>query len=135
MVVVDSDRRLIGTVTDGDIRRGILRGKSLEDSIEEVMFRSPDWAPVGTDREVMLGILTAAEKRQLPILDAEHRVGALDVHLVVVGRGQPSPHRHLRDQERDEQADGDGEEAGSHARTVAGGRINSSSARSGAGRS
>ncbi|MBI4184347.1 MAG: nucleotidyltransferase family protein [Proteobacteria bacterium] len=80
VVVVDAGRRLLGTVTDGDIRRGILRGHGLDDPVAEVMFRKPDWAPMDARREAMLGILAAAQKRQLPLLDAEGRV--VDVKLI-----------------------------------------------------
>jgi nucleoside-diphosphate-sugar epimerase len=40
-LVVDSDDKLLGTITDGDIRRAILDGKDLEDSIEGIYFKSP----------------------------------------------------------------------------------------------
>lgn len=36
-VVVDDNNRLLGTVTDGDIRRGILKGRSLDSPIRVVM--------------------------------------------------------------------------------------------------
>lgn len=39
--VVDDDMVLLGTVTDGDIRRGILKGLPLESAISEVMNTSP----------------------------------------------------------------------------------------------
>ena len=35
-VVTDEENRLLGTITDGDIRRAILNGKRLDESIEEV---------------------------------------------------------------------------------------------------
>ncbi|MFD1514273.1 NAD-dependent epimerase/dehydratase family protein [Halomarina rubra] len=41
VVVVDDDRRLVGTATDGDIRRGILDGVSLDAPIEDVMNEDP----------------------------------------------------------------------------------------------
>jgi dTDP-glucose pyrophosphorylase len=39
--VLDAQRRLIGSVTDGDVRRGILRGITLADSVARVMNKSP----------------------------------------------------------------------------------------------
>ena len=38
-LVVDAEQRLIGTVTDGDIRRGLLRGETLESSVDQVLHR------------------------------------------------------------------------------------------------
>ena len=36
-LVVDHQGRLVGTLTDGDIRRGLLRNMTLEDSVAKVM--------------------------------------------------------------------------------------------------
>ena len=41
LFVVGADRRLIGAVTDGDIRRHLLSGKSLEDTVELLYNRDP----------------------------------------------------------------------------------------------
>jgi UDP-N-acetyl-D-mannosaminuronic acid dehydrogenase len=40
-LVVDDEGRLIGTITDGDIRRGILRSRSLAGSAREIMTKDP----------------------------------------------------------------------------------------------
>jgi nucleotide sugar dehydrogenase len=40
-VVVDADQRLLGVVTDGDIRSAILRGISLEEKVDKIMTRDP----------------------------------------------------------------------------------------------
>lgn len=46
-VVVDEESHLLGTVTDGDIRRSILRGDSLEVAIRKVMNPKPMIAKIG----------------------------------------------------------------------------------------
>ena len=38
-LVVDAEQKLIGTVTDGDIRRGLLQGETLDSPAERVMHR------------------------------------------------------------------------------------------------
>ena len=40
-IVVDEENHLLGTVTDGDIRRGILRGEGLEVPISTIMNTTP----------------------------------------------------------------------------------------------
>ena len=40
-LVVDAGYKLLGIVTDGDIRRGILNGLSLEDSVTKIMTSKP----------------------------------------------------------------------------------------------
>lgn len=39
LFVVDEERKLIGTLTDGDIRRGLLQDKTIDDSVTEVLQR------------------------------------------------------------------------------------------------
>ena len=39
--VVDEERRLVGAITDGDIRRGLLNNLNMDDSISMVMNKSP----------------------------------------------------------------------------------------------
>jgi nucleotide sugar dehydrogenase len=41
VLVVDDDERLLGIMTDGDVRRGLLRGASLDDTVESIMVRDP----------------------------------------------------------------------------------------------
>jgi dTDP-glucose pyrophosphorylase len=76
-LVCDPERRLLGTITDGDVRRAMLRGVSLESPIEEVLHRDPVTAPAGTARETLLGLMTERAVEQVPLLDAEGRVEQL----------------------------------------------------------
>ena len=39
LFVIDEDDKLLGTVTDGDIRRGLINGFKFRDKVEKVMFR------------------------------------------------------------------------------------------------
>ena len=41
LIVIDSNNTLLGTLTDGDIRRAILYGKNFDDKIESVFFKNP----------------------------------------------------------------------------------------------
>lgn len=77
--VVDDHLRLIGAVTDGDIRRGILRGLSLESPVSEAMNTQPIWvAQSETDVEAKLALMHARDVFQLPVVDSENRIVAID---------------------------------------------------------
>jgi dTDP-glucose pyrophosphorylase/CBS domain-containing protein len=84
-LVVDQDRRLLGTVTDGDIRRAMLAGRNLEFPIIDILARKaetspyprPVTAPVGTDSAVLLEMMHTMVIRQIPLLDESGRVGGL----------------------------------------------------------
>jgi signal-transduction protein with cAMP-binding, CBS, and nucleotidyltransferase domain len=53
-LVVDESQKLLGTVTDGDVRRGLLRGLALDASVLEVMNKQPHVASPDEDpQEVM----------------------------------------------------------------------------------
>lgn len=67
--VIDDKQRLLGTVTDGDIRRGLLKGISLSHSIKEIMNQRPVTIPVMKNKKSVLQILKINKLRQLPVVD------------------------------------------------------------------
>lgn len=71
-MVVSSDGLLIGIVTDGDIRRGLLRGLDLKSSIDAITFRDPLVVPPQLERDMVLQLMQANRIHQLPVVD-EHR--------------------------------------------------------------
>lgn len=73
-VVVDENDRLIGTLTDGDIRRGLLNNLSLDDSIESIIFKTPTIATLNDTKEEILQIALGKKLHQIPIVDNEYRV-------------------------------------------------------------
>jgi dTDP-glucose pyrophosphorylase len=78
-LVVDAARRLVGTVSDGDVRRAILRGVGLEAAVGGIMRRDPIAA---TEGRITEAVLAAARKRdiwQIPLLDDAGRLVGLGV--------------------------------------------------------
>lgn len=76
-LVVDETQRLIGIVTDGDIRRGLLRNLTLSDSVSLVMNTSPTTAKVGTQKETLIQLMEKKGILSIPLLDGEGRVVGL----------------------------------------------------------
>jgi len=72
-LIVDASQKLIGIVTDGDIRRGILAGIDIEESISKVMNPNPASAPVGTPSKELYDMMKN-EQIGIPLLDSEGRV-------------------------------------------------------------
>lgn len=68
-LVTDPDGRLVGTVTDGDIRRGILNGVSLEEPVERIMHRSPIVAHPNEPREVVADLMKRNSIQHIPVVD------------------------------------------------------------------
>lgn len=77
VLVVNGEGQLCGTVTDGDVRRALLRGLNLADRVEDIMFSTPMVAPPELGRELVLQLMRANKIRQLPVIDAERRVVGL----------------------------------------------------------
>ena len=76
--MVDAEERLLGTVTDGDVRRGLLKKHDLEAPVTAIMNRNPVVANQVDSREHMLALLRARDIEQLPILDQERRPVGLE---------------------------------------------------------
>ncbi len=73
-VVVDAINNLLGTVTDGDIRRGILRGEGLDVPINQVMNSSPITASIENTYSDCLRLLKKHKLKQLPIVDMDNQI-------------------------------------------------------------
>lgn len=79
VLVLDEQDALLGTVTDGDIRRGMLRGMQLESTIVSIMRRNSMVVPPEMSREIVEHLMRANKLRQVPVVDAKHCV--LGLHL------------------------------------------------------
>lgn len=73
-IVVDENDVLLGTITDGDIRRGLLDGMSLDDRVEPVMFKNPTTAKISDTKKEILKKALAKKLHQIPIVDDNNRV-------------------------------------------------------------
>ncbi|MDD2571510.1 MAG: nucleotidyltransferase family protein [Bacteroidales bacterium] len=83
-LVIDTDGRLTGTLTDGDIRRGFLSGLTLDDPIESIYHRDPVTASASDSREKIIEIALSRRIYQIPIVDEQGfvvRLAEID-HLI-----------------------------------------------------
>lgn len=80
VLAVSTDGTLLGTITDGDIRRGLLTGLSLNSPITAIVRREALVVPPQMDREAALQLMRANRIHQLPIVDEERKV--IGLHLL-----------------------------------------------------
>ena len=73
-LVVDEKNKLLGTITDGDIRRGILRGLDINSSIETIIYKKPAVAKINNTKEEILRIALKRKLHQIPIVDDDGAV-------------------------------------------------------------
>lgn len=79
--VVDESGRLLGTITDGDVRRAMFADTDLNAPVSVILERKADspypkpvTASVETDRAVLLRLMRERSVRQIPLLDEAGRV-------------------------------------------------------------
>lgn len=76
-LIVSAEGRFLGTITDGDIRRGLLRGLTLASPIESIMFRDSLVVTPEMSRDMVLQLMQANRIHQLPIVDEKRKVVGL----------------------------------------------------------
>lgn len=78
VLVVDDNRKLIGTLSDGDVRRGLLRGLTLTDKASAATHANPAVAHQGEDRHAILATMRRLGLYQMPVVDAQGVVVGLE---------------------------------------------------------
>ena len=73
-LVTDEENKLLGVITDGDIRRAVLRNESLMSFAENIMFRSFRSLPSSATDEEALAFMRRETLHQIPALDEQGRV-------------------------------------------------------------
>lgn len=78
-LVVDQHQRLEGIVTDGDVRRGLLNGVSLDSPVNQIMNLSPITAAAEDRVERIVTMMKVKQLRHIPIVDDQGVVLGLQV--------------------------------------------------------
>ncbi|MDY0043963.1 MAG: nucleotidyltransferase family protein [Syntrophales bacterium] len=80
-LVVDKDSRLLGTVTDGDVRRAVLANIKLDSPVSIILknkistqYSKPVTASLQTNQATLITLMRRSVLRQIPILDYEGKV-------------------------------------------------------------
>lgn len=77
VLVVDASGKLAGTISDGDIRRGLLRGLQMDSPITTVIHRNPFVVPPEMTRETIMQLMVANKIQQIPVVDELRQVVGL----------------------------------------------------------
>jgi dTDP-glucose pyrophosphorylase len=78
-LVVDEDRQLLGVITDGDVRRAILNGVSLDNQVHLIMYRDFTIANNLASREEIIALMKKNDLKHMPIVDENGAVVDLKV--------------------------------------------------------
>jgi len=77
VMVISEAGELQGTICDGDIRRGLLRGLDLNSPIASVIHRNALVVPPEMGRDMVMQLMVANKILQIPVVDAHHHVVGL----------------------------------------------------------
>jgi dTDP-glucose pyrophosphorylase len=84
VLLIDKERRLVGTITDGDIRRAMLVGQNLDSNVKELLARKgqspyakPVTASAETDHATLMQMMKKFMVRQIPLVDKNSRIVGL----------------------------------------------------------
>jgi dTDP-glucose pyrophosphorylase len=74
-LVVDDELNLLGVVSDGDVRRGLLENKSLDDTVQTIMCTSPMTATPAMCKSALVKLMRRKSVLSVPLLDDNKVVG------------------------------------------------------------
>ncbi len=83
VLVVNEREALEGTISDGDIRRGLLKGLDLNSSIANIIHRKALVVPPEMGRDMVMQLMVANKIQQIPVVDENHHVVGLHLWDVI----------------------------------------------------
>ena len=80
VIVVDKASTVIGIITDGDIRRGFMKGCNLNTAVKDIMTASPLIVDSSIQRHEAIKIMMEHKIHHIPVLDADSHL--IDIFLL-----------------------------------------------------
>jgi dTDP-glucose pyrophosphorylase len=77
VLVVDKAHKLVGTISDGDIRRGLLKGLDLNSPIARLVNHNALVVPPEMSRDMVRQLMAANKIQQIPVVDGQQQVVGL----------------------------------------------------------
>ena len=74
VLVLDKANKLVGTISDGDIRRGLLKGMDLNDPISKLVNESSLVVPSEMSRDTVMQLMVTNKINQIPVVDDQRQV-------------------------------------------------------------
>jgi dTDP-glucose pyrophosphorylase len=77
-LVCDKDMRLSGVITDGDIRRYLIKSGSINDPIDKIINKNPTCSTIDDSREERKKLMIKKDLIGLPIIDKQRKLLAIE---------------------------------------------------------
>lgn len=91
ILVVNSKDVLLGTLTDGDIRRAILNHKKMSDCLSDIMSKNPITVTVETPIETIVSMMKKHSVMQIPVIDENMAVVGLETMQGMINEKRHNP--------------------------------------------
>ncbi len=72
--ILDDDESVVGTITDGDIRRGLIKGLTLDNPVSDFIFRNFSYLTEGNDNFSKLKEFRTRKLKVVPLLSKESKL-------------------------------------------------------------
>lgn len=89
-VVLSDDGLLLGMLSDGDIRRALLKSMSLDDSVNTIINRDPVVANINDTKERILELANEKKLHQIPIISNGKLIGIQDIREFLAPKNKPN---------------------------------------------
>lgn len=89
-IVVDENKKLLGTISDGDIRRALLKNVSLNESVKNIYFKNPTIASINNSKEEIINICRTKKIHQIPIVDVNGNLIGLEILDELISKKEKS---------------------------------------------
>ena len=77
ILVANETGVLEGTISDGDIRRGLLKGLDMNSPLTSIIHRNALVVPPELGRELVMQLMVANKIQQIPVVDEQHQIVGL----------------------------------------------------------
>ena len=78
VIIVDSNERIVGTVTDGDIRRALIDHFKMDAILSNIMSKNPTTALASDSRRKLIRLMKDKDIFQVPIVDKNRKIVGLE---------------------------------------------------------
>ena len=85
-IVVNENKKLLGTISDGDIRRALLNNISLNEPVKNIYFKTPTVASINNSKEEIINICRTKKIHQIPIVDNQGNLIGLETLDELISR-------------------------------------------------
>ena len=85
VLVIDEQEKLIGTITDSDIRSGLLQGVNVQASVESVMQKNPVTFPRDVSRQIVTDFMIKNKIKWVSLIDPNGKVAGVAFYDMLTG--------------------------------------------------